>query len=43
MRAERKKLEGRKSYNDLKISDPLLPCKNPEKISVGYGICDNFP
>jgi len=40
---ELKIFERRKPYNDLKISDPILPCKNPEKISVGYDICENFP
>ncbi|AKB17183.1 hypothetical protein MSWHS_0320 [Methanosarcina sp. WWM596] len=38
-----KKSAGRKSLSDLKISDPVLPCKNQEKISVGYGIWDDFP
>lgn len=43
MRNKLKKYSGRKSHNELKILDPVLPCKNPEKISVGYGICDDFP
>jgi len=27
----------------LEISDPVFTRKNQEKISVGYGICDDFP
>lgn len=38
-----KKLEAKKPLSGLKISDPVLTCKNQKKISVGYGICDDFP
>ncbi|WP_048064888.1 hypothetical protein [Methanosarcina acetivorans] len=42
-KSELKKFKGKIPLCTLKILDPVLTCKNQEKISVGYGICDDFP